>query len=61
MAAFPHATKWDADMLNPYGPKGRYGKSWNAEHKAEVWRNAFTAETVERTRRATETENENPG
>lgn len=62
LAAFPHATKWDADQLNPYGPNGRHGKSWNAEHKAEVWQIAFVEASAEATRRAVEeSENENPG
>ena len=59
-SAFPHATQWDADQLNPW--KGRYAGSFDAARKAEVWQEAFLTASKEATDRALqESEIENPG
>ena len=39
--AFPGATQWDADLLNPW--KNEKAGAWNAEGRSEVWNEAFLA------------------
>jgi hypothetical protein len=57
MSAFPHATQWDSDMLNPW--KTHRAGSWNAESYAKVWEEAFLAASAERTRAAIPETSEN--